>query len=134
MAHTVNRFLEKIRESFLEINKLINNGKKAFLKAPSRINKYRKEMPGIPLPHKPIITILGTWLNAELFYANDFEEFKNVIDSLTDDATTVEKLKQLVQNNAVKCGLAFIKLHLSELSMNLKNLLDSNSELAWIFL
>jgi len=41
----------------------------------------------------------------------------------------VEKLKQLVQNNAVKCDLAFIKLHLSELFNNLKNLGESNSEL-----
>ncbi|VVC42492.1 Hypothetical protein CINCED_3A020808 [Cinara cedri] len=52
-----------------------------------------------------------------------------MIASLTDDTISVEKLKQLVQNNAVKCGLAFIKLHLSELSMNLKNLEESNSEL-----
>jgi len=37
--------------------------------------------------------------------------FKNVIESLKDDAISVENLKQLVQNNAVKCGLAFIKLH-----------------------
>ncbi|VVC25523.1 Hypothetical protein CINCED_3A013125 [Cinara cedri] len=61
-------------------------------------------MPGIPLPPEPIITRWGTWLNAPLFYANDFEVFKNAIESLTDDATSVEKLKQLVQNNA--CGLA----------------------------
>ena len=55
------------------------------------------------------------------FYANNFEKFKNVIESLTDDALCVKKLKQLVQDNAVKCGLAFIKLHLSELCTNLKN-------------
>lgn len=88
-------------------------------------------MPGIPLPPEPIVTrwLNGTWLNAALFYANNFEKFRNVIDSLKDDAISVEKLKQLVQNNTVKCDLAFIKLHLSELSINLTNLESSNSEL-----
>lgn len=94
-------------------------GKKSFLKAPSRINKYRIEIPGIPLPPEPIITRWGTWLNAALFHANNFEKFKNVIESLKDDALSVEKLKLLVQDNAVKCGLTFINLHLSELCTNL---------------
>ncbi|VVC37309.1 Hypothetical protein CINCED_3A021150 [Cinara cedri] len=61
--------------------------------------------------------------------ANNFEKFNNVIESLTDDTTSDEKLKQLVQNNAIKYGWAFIKLHLSELSINLKNLEESKSEL-----
>jgi len=52
-----------------------------------------------------------------------------VIESLKDDAISVEKLKQLVQNNAVKCGLTLIKLHLSELSINFTNLEESNYEL-----
>ncbi|VVC37025.1 Hypothetical protein CINCED_3A012911 [Cinara cedri] len=72
---------------------------------------------------------MKTWLNAALFYANNFEKFNNVIESLTGDVASVEKLKQLVQNNAVKCGLAFINLHLSELSMNLENFEESNSKL-----
>ncbi|VVC34896.1 Hypothetical protein CINCED_3A020895 [Cinara cedri] len=94
-------------------------------------------MPDIPLPPEPIITRWGTtWLNAELFYANNFLKFKNVIESSTDGTTSVENLKQLVQNNAVKSGLAFIKSHLSELYMFLKYLEESNSELikTWIFL
>jgi len=86
-------------------------------------------MPGIPLPPEPSITRWGTWINAALFYANNFEKFGNVINSLKDDAISVEKLKQLDQNNAVKCDLAFIKLHLSELSINLTNLEASKSEL-----
>ncbi|VVC44141.1 Hypothetical protein CINCED_3A005003 [Cinara cedri] len=78
---------------------------------------------------EPIITKWRIWFNAALFYATNFEKFKNVIESLRDDAISVEKLKQLVQNNAVKCDLAFKNLHLSELSMSLNNLEESNSEL-----
>ena len=41
----------------------------------------------------------------------------------------VNKFRRVGGSNAVKCGLAFIKLHLSELSINLKKLEESNSEL-----
>jgi hypothetical protein len=85
-------------------------------------------MPSIPLSPKPSITRWETWLNAVFLYENNFEKFKNVIESLTDDAVSVKKLKHLVQDNAVKCALAFIKLHLPELSMNFKNSEESNSE------
>lgn len=74
---------------------------------------------GISLPPETIITRSETWLNAALFYGNNFEKFKYVIKSLKYDAISMEKLKQLVQDNAVKCGLAFIKLHLFELPLNL---------------
>jgi len=60
-----------------------------------------------------------TWLNATLLYLNNFEKIKNIIESLKDDAISVEKLKQFEQNNAVKYGLAFIQLHLSELFIKL---------------
>ncbi|VVC38586.1 Hypothetical protein CINCED_3A022669 [Cinara cedri] len=131
--HVLKSFLEKRAGKSIPYESTLRKNyiprKKTLLKAPSRINKYRNEMPGLPLPPEPIITRWEALLNAALFYANNFEEFKIVIASLTDDATSVEKLKQLVQHNAVKCGLAFIKLHLSELSINLKHLKESNSEL-----
>jgi hypothetical protein len=47
-----------------------------------RINKYRKEIPVIPLPSEPIITRRGTWLKAAFFHVNDFENVLNVIKSL----------------------------------------------------
>jgi len=59
-------------------------------------------MPGIYLSSKPIITRWGTWLNAAFFYANKFEKFQNVIESLKNNAISVENLKQLVHNNTVK--------------------------------
>jgi len=38
-------------------------------------------------------------------------------------------MEKLVQSNAVKCGLGFIKLHSSGLFINLTNLPRSNDEL-----
>jgi len=45
-------------------------------------------MPDVPLPPEPVITRWGTWLNATMFYADNFETFKNVIENL-DDAPLV---------------------------------------------
>lgn len=59
-----------------------------------------------------------------------YENFQNVIENLKDGVIGVENLKRLVQiNNAAKCDLAFMKLRLSELSINLTNLEALNSEL-----
>ncbi|VVC36498.1 Hypothetical protein CINCED_3A018032 [Cinara cedri] len=50
-------------------------------------------MPDIPLPPEPIITRWGTWLNTALFYANNFLEYKNIVESLMDDTTSIKNLK-----------------------------------------
>jgi len=88
-------------------------------------------MPDVPLPPEPVITKWGgeTWLNAAMFYADHFKTFKNVLENLDDDAISVGKLKSLVNNNVVKCGLAFFKLYLSNLTTKLTNLEESNSQL-----
>ena len=44
LAHGISRVTEKIRETFPLVNKLVNNGKKIFLTAPSRISIYKNFM------------------------------------------------------------------------------------------
>jgi len=48
IAHTCNLIAEKVCELFPNINILINNGKKIFLKSPRRISIFRDEMENIP--------------------------------------------------------------------------------------
>jgi len=40
----------------------------------------------MPLLKEPIIVRCETWINNALFYANNIEKFKNVIESINDDA------------------------------------------------
>lgn len=77
-AHGMNRVAEKIREYFPNVNKLISSVKKVFLKAPLRIEIYREILPNTPLPPEPILTRWGTWLQAAIFYANNFDKIKEV--------------------------------------------------------
>jgi hypothetical protein len=49
-----------------------------FLKAPTRVQRYRELLPEKPLPPEPILTRWGTWLNAALFYNENFDSIKEV--------------------------------------------------------
>ncbi|KAL4085261.1 hypothetical protein QTP88_027120 [Uroleucon formosanum] len=60
----LHRVAEEIRIHFPNVDELINNGKKVFLKAPSRIQIFKTMAPDIPLPPRPVLTRWGTWLNA----------------------------------------------------------------------
>ena len=105
----------KVRELFPEGNKLINNGKKVFLKAPRRVEVYREIMKDKQLPPQPILTRWGTWLNAALFYSENLAAFKEVVEALEEDAICVQKLKGIVIDNylTLKSSLIFIKTYLS---------------------
>jgi hypothetical protein len=47
-----------------------------FLKAPTRVQRYRELLPEKPLLPEPILTRWGTWLNAALFYNENFDSIK----------------------------------------------------------
>lgn len=64
----MHRICEVIRKNFPKIDSLISNGKKIFLKAPSRVLIFKNNAPGIPLPPQPTITRWGTWLEAAIYY------------------------------------------------------------------
>jgi hypothetical protein len=78
LAHGLNRVCEVIREQFPNVNGLISNTKKVFLKAPTRVQRYRDVLPDTPLPPEPILTRWGTWLRAAVFYCENFDDIKKV--------------------------------------------------------
>lgn len=60
VAHGLNRVCEAIRDQFEEVDALIANTKKIFLKAPNRVRTFREFAPGLPLPPEPVVTRWGT--------------------------------------------------------------------------
>jgi len=89
-----------VRGKFDDINALITNVKKIFLKAPSRIRYYKEHCPNLKLPHEPVITRWGTWIKAVVFYCVNYNCIKTVILSLDDNAISVQNCKQLLQEDA----------------------------------
>jgi hypothetical protein len=45
-----------VRELFPNVNTLVNNLKKVFLKAPHRVEVYKDVLPNVALPPEPILT------------------------------------------------------------------------------
>ncbi|KAL4098928.1 hypothetical protein QTP88_023441 [Uroleucon formosanum] len=123
IAHACNLIAEKVRELFPNINILINNGKKIFLKSPSRISIFKDEMENIPLPPAPVITRWGTWIAAALYYAKYFIKYQKVIEKLAeDDAQCVKKVLDIIKDRSTVNELTFISTHLSFLVEIIKKL------------
>jgi hypothetical protein len=59
------------------VNKLISNTKKVFLKAPLRREVYTEKCPNLKLPPEPVLTRWGTWLEATVFYQENFTTIKD---------------------------------------------------------
>ena len=53
------RVYETIRVLYTNVDKLIANAKKVFLKSPSRVKIFKTRAPNTPLPPTPVIYPLG---------------------------------------------------------------------------
>lgn len=78
LAHCLNLVAETVRYNFEDVDALIVNVKKTFLKSPLRVQRYKDVLPNIPLPPEPVLTRWGTWLEAAFFYADNFDSIKQV--------------------------------------------------------
>jgi hypothetical protein len=109
MAHLINRVVESIRCESKLANDLISSMKRLFTKCPQRIKIYKELAPDLQLPPKPIITRWGTWLEAAVFYAKNFETIEKIVEKLKDDDSSyVEKCKDMVKKAELKAELTFI--------------------------
>lgn len=122
LAHGINRVAEEVRLQFPLINSLVNNVKKIFVKAPLRVQLYKERLPKVPLPPQPVLTRWGTWLEAAIFYADNYNNIKNIILDFENTADCITKCKNLFEKQEIKEQLAFIKAHYSLLSLCIKEL------------
>ncbi|KAJ3652871.1 hypothetical protein Zmor_018801 [Zophobas morio] len=84
---------ETIRLNYPDVNGIISNVKKIFLKAPIRVE-------------------WGTWIQAALFYAEHFDVLKQVVMSFeATDAQSIKKAQEFLNKANVKNELLYIKTH-----------------------
>jgi hypothetical protein len=61
-----------------------------FAKSPARTQLFRNKAPGTPLPPTRVNTHWGIWLDAIVYYAENFEIFSTVVNELDrDDASSI---------------------------------------------
>ncbi|KAL4131288.1 hypothetical protein QTP88_008624 [Uroleucon formosanum] len=103
MAHGLHRVAEAIREKYQNVDRLISNSKKIFLKAPSRVNTFKEMYPNLSLPPQSILTRWGTWLEAAIYYGKYFNEC--IIDTITKlekSNVTLRNSVLLIENIKIK--------------------------------
>lgn len=130
LCHGLHRIAEEIRMNFPDVDKLISNVKKIFLKAPSRIDMFKNTAPDLALPPQPVLTRWGTWLNAALYYANNFDTIKTIVFSLDpEDASSIEMAQHLLDDHSLRNNLTYISANFSALPDSIKKLEERNSKL-----
>jgi len=130
LVHGFHRVSETIRCNYSAVDQLIATIKKIFLKAPSRISKFKEMYPDLNLPPEPIITRWGTWLEAVQYYCDHFEKIKNVISNFdTESAAAIEKAKSLMQNIYLKNDLTYNSANFCFLIQTIKQLETKNMSL-----
>lgn len=130
LAHGINRVAETIRSSYPEIDKLIANIKKNFVKSPSRINFFKEKTSGLALPPQPIITRWGTWFEASFYYAKNFEAIKEIIDQLDpQEACSVEICQKILENPDIKNQLVYIFANFTLIPETLLKLQNQSNKL-----
>lgn len=112
LAHALHRLTEKIRLDYGDVDVLISNVKKVFLKAPNRVKLLRDMYPDLPLPPQPVITRWGTWLEAAFYYSKYFYEVRNVISCLnSNEAISIRNAKNVLDKQNLLEDLNFIEEH-----------------------
>lgn len=131
LAHGLHRVCEQIRGIYGNVDRLIANVKKVFLKAPSRVAIFKDIAPQVALPPQPITTRWGTWIEAVCYYANNLEMIRNVLDALDeDDAMSIKISKNLVNDETIKMDLIFISSNYGFLNKSIKKLETSGLSLS----
>ncbi|KAL4141465.1 hypothetical protein QTP88_004102 [Uroleucon formosanum] len=123
LAHMIQRLAEKVREMYPNVNTLVSNLKKVFLKAPQRVDVYKEIMPNVPLPPEPVLTRWGTWIKAANFCADHFDNLKIILQKLEDkNVVSIKKCINMLSLESVKNDLTFIQSHFFILVKSIKNL------------
>jgi len=111
LAHGLH-LAEEVRKCFPNVDKLISNVKKVFLKSPYRIAYFKNEAPELPLPPEPILTRWGTWINAAIYYCENIKQIRSIGNQLNpDDAISIQMAQDVLTlgDKSLDANLTYIK-------------------------
>ena len=117
LSQALNNIAEAIREEYKDIDVLIMNGRNVFIEEPSRISLLKEEVTGPALPPDISIDKCGTWVEAAIYYSNNFNSFKQIIEQLDDSlpSSSLHFVKEALNKNAVEAELSEIAIHFADL-------------------
>ena len=128
LIHALHRICEKARSLFKDVNTLLKNGKKIFLKSPLRVTLW-KQSSDLALPPQVCVTRWGTWVNGAVWYSvpAHFDTFEQVVNALDpEDAQCIEDCQEVFGSPTLREDLQFISDHLSFLPPLMKQMEETD--------
>jgi hypothetical protein len=117
VAHGIHRLAEFIRENNPQVDALVSNGKKIFLKAPTRLTAWRNMCKDIPLPPEPVVTRWGTWIETAIFYSEHLASFASVVNTFDlREAASIRNVQNALSSPNLIPQLTFIRSKFARLS------------------
>lgn len=130
-AHGLHRVAEEIRGQFNTVDKIISSVKKIFRKAPSRLQLFKTEAPNIKLPPEPILTRWGSWINAAVYYCENFRIIRHIIFMLDkNEAISIRDAQHYIVKPGLENNLTYIKSNFIKLTMAIDSLQQQNVPLS----
>jgi hypothetical protein len=100
---------EEIRGNYPNVDSLISNVKKIFLKTSLRVEKFKLEAPSLSLPPKPVLTRWRTWLDAAIYYCENYCTIEKIVGELdSNEASSIKFVKELFSSD-LSGKLAYMK-------------------------
>lgn len=118
VAHGLNRVCECVREHYTEIDSLVAYVKSIFARANDRRREFQVAYPKLPFPPDLIITRWCTWIQAAMYYHDNFNEIEYCICALEPEDA------QSIGNTIIALSSPAIKLQIAALTANYRVLVD----------
>ncbi|KAG7161425.1 hypothetical protein Hamer_G014068 [Homarus americanus] len=113
------------KSKYPDVNQLIANVKKIFLKAPSRTARFSEIAPSTPLPPSPVVTRWGSWIDAATYYGKNFDVIEAVIATFDpEEAQSIQESKILLETEGIKESLLFIAMNFACISSTITRLVE----------
>ncbi|KAF6211244.1 hypothetical protein GE061_014361 [Apolygus lucorum] len=94
------------------------------------VRAFREKHPELALPPEPILTRWGTWVLASLYYADNLEAVKEVVNMFDEsDSQYIAKAKKSMASTETKAQLTFIKAYMDSIPQLISKLEYSEKEL-----
>jgi len=108
LAHACHNVCEEVRAYYKNVDQLISEMKKTFLKCPKRITVLKEKYPELPNPPRLIIIRWDTWINAVKYYCTNFNELKSIIEEFEEESECVRAAKRLFKMPSIQSNLVYI--------------------------
>ncbi|CAH1099608.1 unnamed protein product [Psylliodes chrysocephalus] len=109
IVHGIHRIVEEVRNQFKDVDNFVDNVKKIFLKAASRVKIFKEMFLGVPLPPKSIITRWGTWIKAVCYFQYHYNEVRTVLESFDPrSSAAIRNFRELMDKPELITDIIFV--------------------------